>query len=147
MAKIVIDPLKLTTAADKFQQRKEAKVTAVKAAGDAFLQNGYPHDFGGEHGIQHLQLRHNDDKINWQTVMSAATVAAMNGMAEAPGPHIRTAENNVIQITYGEALGILSSLIGWAEGIFRTTWAKSDAAYAATTDAELEAVDPNTGWE
>lgn len=147
MAKIVIDPSKLVTADDKFAQRKAAKVAAIKEAGDAVLQGGYPHDFGAPHGVQHLQLRNNDDKINWQTVMSASTVAAMNGAADQPGPNIRTAENNVIQITYGQALGILSTLIGWAESKFMVTWAKSDAVAAATNDAELDAIDPNTGWE
>jgi len=147
MAILSINLEKLVTADDKFEQRKQAKIAAVMAFGETVIQSGYPYDFGGEHGIQHLQLRNNDDKINWQTVLAGSTIAVSQGAALVPGPNIRTAENNVIQITYGEAVQMLTSLISWAESKYMVSWAKKDAIRATINDTQLDAVAVEDGWE
>lgn len=129
-----------------FEFQKGMKIQEIKTRGDEVMSQGFEWDFGAPYGIQHLQLRNAEDKQNWQTVLSGSMAAVMMQQGDQPGPIIRTAENNNIQITYMAAVEMLTSLIDWAQQVFSVAWAKQDTARAATNEDELNSISVDSEW-
>ena len=143
-----INLAKLVTADDKFEERKAAKIEAVKKHGnDIIVGQGFPFDAGGALGIQHLQTRNNTDRTNWLTSQNAyqAQIALGNGAVE--GATFRTAENNTVVMTFQQAYELLLAMAAWGAQLYQVSWSKQDAIRACTTQAELDAIDVAAGWE
>jgi len=49
-------------------------------------------------------------------------------------------------LSFNDAVMALAQMIGWADQLYRVSWAKQDAARAATNDEELQAVSLTDGW-
>lgn len=134
--------------ADALEQgsRRQALKDRVKAIGDGILTAGFPHDFGD--GVQHLQLRNNTDRTNWLTSQAAYQAQVGAGQGGVAGAHFRTAENNVVTMTFLDGYMLLLSMAAWGAALYAVSWAKQDAIDAATTEAELDAIeaDLEVGW-
>lgn len=136
---------KLITADHKFEERKAARIQAIKKAGDAIMQVGFPFDTP-EHGLQHLQTRNDTDRTNWLTSQAAYQAQMAMGNGDVVGAHFRTAENNTISRTFAEGYALILQMAAWGAHLYGVSWAKQDQARAATNDAELEAISLDEGW-
>jgi hypothetical protein len=136
------------------EQRREIIKEQIKAQGLAVRRGGFKWNFGTPESpnVQVLQLRaptpDNDDEKNWGISLSGYTVMVMLGLGSQPGAKFRTEANQTFTVTYQDGLNILLSMQGWASGLFNVSWAKQEAADAANTHAELDAVlaDLPNGW-
>lgn len=116
----------------------------------ALAVHQFPWDFGGEIGLQHLQLRSVTDQANWLVALGKAErmVAAGQG-AELTPTGIRTQENVTVPVTADQAVAVLAAVSTFGELTMARAWAIKDqinaapdaAAVAAVLAAELEA-----GW-
>lgn len=145
MTQLTINLEKLITADDKFEERKAAKLTAIKNAGEAIMQIGFPFETP-EHGLQHLQTRNDTDRTNWLTSQAAYQAQVGAGQGAVVGAHFRTAENNTVSRTFLEGYQLILQMAAWGANLYGVSWAKQDAVRAATTDAELDAVSLTDGW-
>lgn len=146
MTQIVINLEKLVTAADKFEERKAIKIQAVKDAGEAIMQVGFPFDTP-EHGRQHLQTRNDTDRTNWLTSQAAYQAQVAFGNGDVLGATFRTSENNTITRTFNEGYQLILQMAAWGANLYAVSWAKQDAIRLCTTDAELDAISVENGWE
>lgn len=117
----------------------EAKLATLTAA-------GWSHDFGGTYGVQVLQTRDGDDRMNWLTSLTGYRARMDAGEGAVEGAVFRTASNTLITMSYGDAYALLLEMVAWGESLYRTSWALKDAIRAATTVEEVSAVDINSGW-
>ena len=147
MTKIEIPIEKLITAEDKFEAYKDEKIELIKNVGNIILTSGFPYDFGPPYGVQHLQLRDDTDRTNWLTAAQGYQAQIALGNGDYPGATFRTAENNNITITFNQAYMVLMTMIGWGQHLFTVSWTKQDQVRACTTKTEVDAIDPNEGWQ
>lgn len=145
MSLLTINLDKLITPDQKFEERKAAKIQAVKLAGDTIMQVGFPFETP-EYGLQHLQTRNDTDRTNWLTSQAAYQAMIAMGQGDVPGAHFRTAENNTITRTFMEGYQLILQMAGWGAHLYGVSWAKQDAVRATTNDAELDAIVVGEGW-
>ncbi len=125
---------------------KDARKQAVNAVKDAKFAAGYSHDFGGATGVKTLDTRGVDDRTNWLTAQAlyGAQIAAGNG--DVAGATIRTADNTDITLTFTNALNVVLALGANGAAIMQRSWALKNAIDAASTVAEVAAIDIESGW-
>lgn len=110
----------------------------------------FPWDFGGEIGLQHLQLRSVTDQANWLVALGKAErmVAAGQG-AELTPTGIRTLENVTVPVTADQAVTVLTAVSTFGELTMARAWAIKDQINAAPDAAAVAAVlaaELNAGW-
>ncbi|SFV31374.1 hypothetical protein SAMN05216456_1321 [Devosia crocina] len=130
------------------QGAQSRAIERIKSVGARLMSEGFAYDFGGEVGVQHLQLRDADDKANWLTAKDKMRDAIAAGYGDAPVAPMRTAENNTPLVTPNQGVVILSALSNWAEQMFATSWAKQDAIRSATDISTFKALEASIeeGW-
>lgn len=127
-----------------FLSAKEAKRVAIDAARDDHRAKGYSPTAGPMAG--HTLQARQEDQNNWNTSFGVYTVAVSRGAAAVSGASFRTAANQNVTLTYEEGLGVLVDMAAWGGAVFANSWALKNAVAAATTQAELDAIDPSQGW-
>lgn len=147
MAKINIDPDKLLTAEQKFDNKKEAKVADLNAYGAQVQNYGFAYDFGPEYGVLHLQLRNSDDKVNWAIARTQMEDAIAAGYGDMPVASIHTDENITVMVKPTEGLQVLRALSDWGLHLMQVSWAKKAEIRAAENERDLQAVDIEEGWD
>lgn len=128
---------------EELKARRKAAVGAILAAK---LAGGYSHDFGAPHGVQVLQTRDADDRINWLTSQAAYSAAVMGGAGAVMGANLRAEDNADINMSYADGLNVLLAMAAWGAACYANSWALKNAIEAAADATELEAIDIETGW-
>ena len=142
-----IDLSQLITPEQKFEQLRQAKLTAVKQHVETLLQQGFPFEAGAGLGIQHLQTRDERDSTNWLTSQAAYQAQILAGNGSEVGAAFRTAENNTVYRSYQAAYELLLQLAAWGAALYQISWAKQDAIRTVTTATELAAISVEEGWD
>ncbi len=121
-------------------QRKASLKDRVKRIGDTKLTAGFAFDFGGDDGVQHLQLRDNTDRTNWLTAQAAYQAQVALGNGAVVGAAIRTAENDIITMSFADAYTMLLGMAAWGQSLYAVSWAKQDAIEAASDGDALDVI-------
>ena len=127
------------------------RILEAEAAYADYLQRGFPTaDFDGQPEPETLQCRDETDRTNWlglvlecQAVISADPDAAA---APLPAPGIRCTSHRMYDITYGDALNRMFSLLGLVQQAQANLWRLKDEIAAAETGEALNAIDLTEGW-
>lgn len=127
-----------------FEEAREAKRAEIDAARDAHREKGYSPTTGPLAGYT-LQAREKDQN-NWNTSFGIYTVLIARGAGGVSGAEFRTIDDQDIIITYEEGLDVLLDMGAWGGAVFKNSWDLKNAVAAATTQAELDAIDPSDGW-
>lgn len=90
------------------------------------LDRGVAYDFGGEHGVQHIQMR-TMDRVN---ITGMALMAARNAELEIP---FCTFENRVVKMTSAEVVAMSDAAFAGYTRVMTTSWALRDMIAEATT--------------
>lgn len=138
---VVVEPDPPTLA-----QLKAAKNSAVTAKREAVFSGGFTPSSGSLSGHT-LQCRDMQDRTNWLTSAVGYSAAVQAGAGAVPGATFRTADNETVVITYAEAVSVLlNGMQTWGAAIMARSWVLKDEVEAASDEAELDAIDINTGW-
>lgn len=112
--------------------------TNADALRDAALSSGLPVDFGGDYGVQHVQLRDTDQpKI---LGLKESAVRAKGQGVTSPVLSLRTRENNIVQLTPDQMIAVSFMALDAVVSILSQSWALKDAASRAATREELPAL-------
>ena len=115
-----------------------------KAQADALcgtkMSAGYDHDFGAPYGVKRLQTRESD-RPYWLALATAAQTALILGPPNASAGAIRAEDNTNVPVTASEALTAMMGMQAHLGVILASLWSIKDAIAAATTAAEVAAVD------
>ena len=115
---------------------KATKKATADAMCEAKMSAGYDHDFGGAYGVKTLQTRESD-----QPYWLALATTAMLIPQEASAGAIRTEDNVNVPVTAAQALAAMMGMQAYLSEILGSLWTIKDAIAAATTEAELNAID------
>lgn len=128
-----------------FTDHKSAKRAEIVAAYDAVIAAGYPWVAPGG-ASETLQVREND-LSNWLGLKDSCNEAIAAGKGADPCPlPIRCTSNASYNLTFSETAAVMRDLRTWLSQALAVLWAKKDACRDATTQAELDAINPATGW-
>lgn len=132
------------TRAFNVDELRAARLEALEAAYAGKLAGGFKFTHNG--GTEALQVR-DQDKANWLTLKDSCNeaIAAGQGAVQCPLP-IRTLSNENLRLTFAEVAEILRGMRTWVSGCMALRWARKDALEAATTRAQIMAVQIDTGW-
>lgn len=124
---------------------KADKRLALMAKYTEIVDPGMPYEFDGVN--ETLQVRSADDKVNWLILREECKdqIAAGNGSAQCLLP-IRTTVNNEYAVTNTEGKLITDMIRAWFFGKLAALWALKNAIDAATSKAEVDAVNLEVGW-
>lgn len=124
---------------------KAAKRAEIVAAYNAVIAAGYPWVAPGG-ASETLQVREND-LSNWLGLKDSCNEAIAAGKGADPCPlPIRCTSNASYNLTFSETAAVMRDLRTWLSQALAVLWAKKDACRDATTQAELDAINPATGW-
>ena len=138
---VVIEPAPPTLA-----DLKAAKARAVTAKREAVFAAGYTPATGPLAGHT-LQCRDVQDRTNWLTSAVGYSAAVQAGAGNVAGATFRTQDNETVTITYAEAATVLlQGMQIWGADIMQRSWELKDEIDAAEDQAELVAINVNTGW-
>jgi hypothetical protein len=127
-------------------EAKLAKNRAVTAKREAVFSAGYTPATGPLAGHT-LQCRDVQDRTNWLTSAVGYSAAVQAGAGNVAGATFRTQDNETVTITYAEAATVLlQGMQIWGADIMQRSWELKDEIDAAEDQAELDAIDVNTGW-
>jgi hypothetical protein len=129
----------------------EKKLPEAKAAIEARATKEFLKGFVVPNGTlagQKLQCRDTEDRTNWLTSQVSYSAAIALGAGSMVKATFRTADNETFTVSYNEGAQVLLGMAAWGAAIMARAWALKDAAKAATTITELEAVLQalDTGW-
>lgn len=117
----------------RLQQKKQNLLSLVNNKLMRDLQKGFAYDFGGEHGVMHIQLRDSD----------RANLTGMRAMAadfpEQAQP-FRTYENVVVMLTSQQVVAMAQAAHGGYLALLSAVWGLKDQIERAATEAELPEV-------
>lgn len=134
-----------TNPAPTFADHKTAKRAEIVAAYDALIAAGYPWAAPGG-ASETLQAREND-LSNWLGLKDSCNEAIAAGLGDDPCPlPIRCTSNASYNLSFSETAAVMRDLRTWLSQALAVLWAKKDACRDATTQAELDAINPATGW-
>lgn len=119
---------------------KAAKIRLSDDLWEAKSSAGYPHDFGAPHGVKTLQTRESDQPY-WLALAQVSAIAVLAGQGASPAGAIRTEDNTNVAVTAQQALDAMLGMQAHLGAILAAHWAIKDAVNAATTAAEVAAVD------
>lgn len=140
MAFAAIRPVDTSIEARRIRMR-----AAIDALYEAKTSAGYPHDFGGGHGVKVLQTRESDLPY-WLALAQTASIQIGLGNGGEPHGAIRTADNTHIPVTASQALAAMLGMQSYLGQFLAASWAIKDEVAAAEDDAALDAIDINDGW-
>lgn len=117
----------------RLQQKKQNLISLVNNKLMRDLQKGFAYDFGGEHGVMHIQLRDSD----------RANLTDMRAMAadfpEKAQP-FRTYENAIVMLTSQQVIAMAQAAHGGYLALLSAVWKLKDQIERAATEAELPEV-------
>lgn len=117
----------------RLQQKKQNLISLVNNKLMRDLQKGFAYDFGGEHGVMHIQLRDSD----------RANLTGMCAMAadfpEKAQP-FRTYENVIVMLTSQQVIAMAQAAHGGYLALLSAVWGLKDQIERAATEAELPEV-------
>ncbi|WP_274626580.1 hypothetical protein [Arvimicrobium flavum] len=128
-----------------FEERKDAKASAINARRDALLTGGYTVEAGVMAG-KVLQTRDVDDRNNWLVSQTTYTIAVGAGHGAVEDAHFRTEDNVSFTLSYADGQAVLLAMAAWGAAVMRNSWTLKDAVTAAADDAALDAIDIEMGW-
>lgn len=117
----------------RLQQKKQNLLSLVNNKLMRDLQKGFAYDFGGEHGVLHVQLRDSD----------RANLTGMRAMAvdfpEKAQP-FRTYENVIVMLTSQQVVAMAQAAHSGYLALLSAVWGLKDQIERAATEAELPEV-------
>lgn len=135
-----------TTEDIPLETMKVRRATDVTARRDQIIAGGVTIDFGGEVGPKVLQTATEYDRSNWLTILAAAQAFAAMGQGEEPMNPIRTLDNTMVPVTVNEAITHMLTMQSKLGQVWLHAATLKDAIAAAEDQAELDAIDIETGW-
>lgn len=119
---------------------------AVTAKREAVFAAGFTPTAGPLAGHT-LQVRNDQDKINWLTSATSYSAAVAGGHGAMPGATFRTMANDTVVVTFAEgAEVIVQDMAAWGQAIMQRSWDLKDEIDAASDLDALEAIDIEVGW-
>lgn len=138
---LVVEPPALT-----LDDLKAERGRAVTAKREAVFAAGFTPSIGPLSGHT-LQVRNDQDKINWLTSQASYAAAVGAGAGAVSGATFRTADNETVVVTYAQGLTVIvQDMAAWGAAIMARSWVLKDEIEAAEDEAALDAIDINTGW-
>lgn len=122
---------------------KEQKKQQIESKRDTILKAGF--HFTHEEKDLSLQTRDDEDRINWLGVLNASSAMIMAGAGDSP-TKIRTAENEIITLTYSQAQLLMLQTLNYQSSVYESAWHHKDALDLLTTLEEVTAYDVESGW-
>jgi hypothetical protein len=129
--------------ADELVEAVAIKFRQISHKRSTVQMTGWTYEFSV--GTHALDLRNADDKINWTLLLTKAGGMIGAGYGETT-LSIRTADNQTITIPATEARDAMLAFLQWGSELMTAKWALDEQVQAATSFAELEAIDIDTGW-
>ncbi len=120
--------------------RKASRMSRIKDAVAATLAIGARIDFGGEHGVQHIQMR-DGDRAN--VLGLKADAEAMIERAQGEQCYLRTYENNLIIVAPEFMVESAWIVLRQFKQVMAAAWALEDQVKHATTLQELPLIPAN----
>ena len=117
----------------RLQQKKQNLISLVNNKLMRDLQKGFAYDFGGEHGVMHIQLR-DSDRAN---LTGMRAVAADFPEKEQP---FRTYENAIVMLTSQQVIAMAQAAHGGYLALLSAVWKLKEQIERAATEAELPEV-------
>lgn len=117
----------------RLQQKKQNLISLVNNKLMRDLQKGFAYDFGGEHGVMHIQLR-DSDRAN---LTGMRAMAADSPEKEQP---FRTYENAIVMLTSQQVIAMAQAAHGGYLALLSAVWGLKDQIERAATEAELPEV-------
>jgi hypothetical protein len=115
-----------------------------EAAHQRALDRGFPVLLEGQ--PETLQLRTEDDKINWLTFKDACHDMIDMGLGNYPNPlPLRTTSNNQYSVTANQGVALMQGLRTWAAAVMRRGWQIKDTIVQARTPEEFGAAEAAIG--
>lgn len=125
---------------------KAGRSAAVTAKREAVFAAGFSPASGPLQGHT-LQVRNDQDKINWLTSATSYSAAVAGGHGAVPGATFRTMANETVVTTFAEGAAIIvRDMAAWGQTIMARSWALKDQIDAAAEAAVLAAIDIEVGW-
>ena len=122
----------------QFNSAKQELYSKIVNKTNAMLKTGIEFDFGGEDGIQHIQLR-DGDRANLAGLRIQADTRITNNN---DSPFIfRTLENNNIIMTPEEIVAMTDAALVGYYGILNEVWTLKDQVDNATNISELPTIE------
>ena len=119
---------------------KAAKKAQADALCDTKMSAGYDHDFGAPYGVKTLQTRESD-RPYWLALAQVSAVMVMAGQGAGSAGAIRAEDNVNVPVTAQQALDAMLGMQAHLSVILASLWSIKDEIAAATTAAEVAAVD------
>ena len=121
------------------QSKKTTRMGEISRLMEAAKSSGMPYDFGGEYGVQHVQLRDGD-----RTNITGLKICA----AGNPGGrfHFRTYENNMIVMTAPQIEQMASAAFEGFTELMGVRWVFENQVIEATSVAEPPSL-PENLWD
>lgn len=128
------------------QEAKARLNAAVTARREAVFAAGFAPASGPLAGHT-LQVRNDQDKINWLTSATSYSAAVAGGYGAVPGASFRTMANETVVTTFAQGAEIIvKDMAAWAQAIMARSWALKDLIDAAEDAAAVAAIDIEVGW-
>ena len=119
---------------------KDAKKAQADNLCDTKMSAGYDHDFGAPYGVKTLQTRESD-RPYWLALAQVSAAMVMAGQGAGSAGAIRAEDNVNVPVTAQQALDAMLGMQAHLGVILAALWSIKDAIAAATTAAEVAAVD------
>lgn len=121
------------------------KLEQITAAYEAFVAAGFPVTLEGN--AETLQVSRDVDRTNWLTVYGICLEGIAAGVGDVPDLiFLQTTSNARYSMTFNEALAIIRDLRAWGLAAWANWNTLKDAARAAESNADLNAIDVNAGY-
>jgi len=128
---------------DALKAERNAAITAKR---EEVFAAGFTPSIGQLAGHT-LQVRNDQDKINWLTSAASYSAAVGTGHGAVPGATFRTMANETVVVTFAEgAKVIVQDMAAWGQAIMQRSWDLKDEIDAASDLDALEAIDIEVGW-
>jgi hypothetical protein len=130
--------------AEPIEPLREEKLRAV----DARLAQAFGAGFvvpSGPLAGKVLQVRNEKDRTNWLTSKDIYGDEINAGHGDVEEAEFRTADNEMLTVTYSEGFAALQAMAAWARVLMKNSWALKDATKVASADG-LDAIDLEAGW-
>lgn len=124
--------------ASQLDAKKSDFRNAVNNLRDTTLANGAPVDFGGEYGVQHVQMR-DGDRVNFVGLKLQADLLISQGVNDPVVP-LRTREDKIVRITPEQTVALSWIVSDGYIHVMEAAWTLKDAATAASTQEEIPAM-------
>lgn len=111
----------------------------IEAKRDEVMWGGFTHDFGGLIGIHQLDTD-KDSQDRWNQLLTASIAMVSADLGETPSLW-RDKQNNEFTITTAENIPAILAMFSAGHEALAVSWSLKNALAAATTNAEMNAID------